>query len=56
MWGVCEEVLRKVWGSVRKGVEKYGRRCQVSVERCEEVLRAVWGSVRGEAWKVWREA
>ena len=54
MWG-CEEVLREVWGSVRKGVERCGGRCQVSAERCEGVLRAVRVSVRGEVWKVWRE-
>ena len=46
---VREEVLREMYGSVGRGMEKCegrcGGKCQVSVGRCEEVLRQVWGSV-----------
>ena len=44
--GGCEEVLREVWGSVGRGLEKCGGKVCGSVFGCREVW-GLWISISG---------
>ena len=48
--GGCEEVLRAVWGSVGRGLEKCGGKCK---EVCLDVGKC-GGAVGKHWWLIWK--